>query len=181
MHCWKTINVKKQYGLDRLYMLSALIGLGVFMSFYIMLNILYSAPLSDQNFLLFIGAILAVYPLHKLCHFLPLIRCRKCIKLIIKKQLKVFPIVSLHINEPVTKIRFILTLAAPFLLINTTIVGFSLLMPAYIHYFAMLLAYHTALCLTDLIYMRNLAHSPKDAFIEETDTGFEILVPEAVA
>jgi len=181
MHCWKTINVKKQYGLDRLYIMSALIALGVFMSFYIVLNILYSDPLSDQNFLLFIGAILAVYPLHKLCHFLPLVGCRKCLKLIVKKQLKVLPKISLHISEPVSKIRFILTLAAPFLLINTTIVGLSLLMPVYSHYFAMLLAYHSGLCLTDLIYMRNLAHSPKDALIEETDTGFEILVPEAVA
>lgn len=181
MHCWKTINLKKQYGLDRLYIMSALIALGVFMSFYIVLNILYSDPLSDQNFLLFICAILAVYPLHKLCHFLPLVGCRKCLKLIVRKQLKVLPKISLHISEPVSKIRFIMTLAAPFMLINTTIVCLSLLMPVYSHYFAMLLAYHSGLCLTDLIYMRNLAHSPKDALIEETDTGFEILVPEVVA
>jgi hypothetical protein len=43
----------------------------------------------------------------------------------------------------------------------------SMLMPSYSHYFAVLLAYHSGLCLTDLIYIRNLAHSPKDALIEK--------------
>lgn len=181
MHCWKTINVKKQYGHDRLYMISALIALGVFMSFYIILNIMYSDPLSDKNFLLFITAIIAIYPLHKLFHFLPLLGCRKCIRLIVKKRLKIFPMISLHINEPVPKIRFLLTLLSPFLFINTVIIVSSMLMPSYSHYFAVLLAYHCGLCLTDLIYIRNLAHSPKDALIEETETGFEILVPEAMA
>ena len=181
MHCWKTINVKKQYGLDRLYIMSALMALGVFMSFYIVLNILYSDPLSDKNFLLFILAILAIYPLHKLFHFLPLVGCHKCIKLIIKKSFKIFPVVSLHIKEPVSKKRFLFTLLSPFLLINSLIILLSILMPIYSHYFAMLLAYHCGLCLTDLIYIRNLAHSPKDALIEETETGYEILVPEVIA
>ena len=181
MHCWKTINVKKQYGLDRLYIMSALMALGVFMSFYIVLNILYSDPLSDKNFLLFILAILAIYPLHKLFHFLPLVGCHKCIKLIIKKSFKIFPVVSLHIKEPVSKKRFLFTLLSPFLLINSLIIILSIIMPIYSHYFAMLLAYHCGLCLTDLIYIRNLAHSPKDALIEETETGYEILVPEVIA
>ncbi|UJF27869.1 DUF3267 domain-containing protein [Planococcus sp. 107-1] len=180
MHCWKTINLKKQYGLDRVYMLSALMGLGVFMSFYIVLNILYSDPLSDQNFFFFILAILAVYPLHKAFHFLPLVGCRKCIKLVVKKSFKVFPMFSLHIKEPVSKKRFLFTLLSPFLLINAIIIILSISMPVYSHYFAMLLAYHCGLCLTDLIYLRNLAHSPKDALIEETETGYEILVPEAI-
>ncbi len=180
MHCWKTINVKKQYGLDRLYLMSALIALGVFMTFYITLTIINSNPLSDKNFLLFIGAILAIYPLHKLFHFLPLIGCRKSIRIIIRKQLKVIPMISLHITEPVAKIRFILTLISPFLVINTVIIALSFMMPSYAHYFAMLLAYHSGLCLTDLIYIRNLAHSPKDALIEETDNGYEILIPEAM-
>jgi hypothetical protein len=160
--------------------MSGLIALGVFMSFYIALNILYSDPLSDQNFFLFIAAILAIYPLHKLFHLLPLLGCRKCIRLIVKKRMKILPIISLHINEPVPKLRFIMTLLSPFLAINAAIIIMSMLMPSYSHYFAVLLAYHSGLCLTDLIYIRNLAHSPKDALIEETDTGFEILVPEAM-
>ncbi|MDN7243459.1 DUF3267 domain-containing protein [Planococcus sp. N028] len=181
MHCWKTINVKKQYGFDRLFMMSALIGIGVFISFYTTLNIIYSDPLSDNYFLPFILAILGVYPLHKLCHFLPLFGCRRCIRFILKKQMVLMPIITLKIAEPVAKKHFILTLVTPFLLINSAIIILSVLMPAFSHYFAMLLAYHCSLCVPDLVYMRNLARSPKHALIEETDTGFEILVPQPMA
>ena len=181
MHCWKTINVKKQYGFDRLFMISALFGLAVFMASYIGLAIVYATPLSDQYFLLFLLTLLAIYPLHKILHFLPLIGCHKSLKLIIRKQMKICPAILLHINEPVPKTRFLLSLAAPFLILNAAIVISSTLMPAYSHYFAMLLAYHCGLCLTDIIYLRNLARSPKHALIEETDTGFEILVPPVVS
>lgn len=181
MHCWKTINLKKQYGFDRLFMISALFGIAVFMASYIGLAIVYATPLSDQYFLFFIVALLAIYPLHKILHFLPLIGCHKSLKFIIRKQMKVCPAFSLHVNEPVPKIRFLLSLATPFLVLNTVIVSLSIAMPEFSHYFAMLLAYHCALCLTDIIYLRNLARSPKYALIEETDTGFEILVPPAVS
>ena len=41
----------------------------------------------------------------------------------------------------------------------------------------MLLAYHCGLCLIDLFILKNLLRSPKKALIEETETGYEILVP----
>lgn len=181
MHCWKTINVKKQYGFKRIFTFAALTGLGVFMAFYVALNILYSGPLSDRYFAVFVAAMLAIYPLHKICHFLPLIGSHKCLKLMVKKQLGLLPGISLHVKEPVAKTRFILALVAPFLLINSIILLMTIMFPLYIHYFAILLAYHCSLCLTDLIYMRHLARSPKYALIEETDTGFEILVPQVIA
>ena len=181
MHCWKTINVKKQYGFDRLFMISALFGIAVFMASYIGLAIAYATPLSDQYFPLFILALLAIYPIHKVLHFLPMIGCHKSLKLIIRKQMKICPAILLYINEPVPKVRFLLSLATPFFVLNTAIITLSILMPAFSHYFAMLLAYHCALCLTDIIYLRNLVRSPKYALIEETDTGFEILVPPVVS
>ncbi|RNF39413.1 DUF3267 domain-containing protein [Planococcus salinus] len=181
MHCWKTINVKKQYGFDRLFMLSSLSGLGVFMIFYVALNIFYSATLSDQYFLLFLLSMIALYPLHKLCHFLPLVGCRRSIRLVFKKQLGLIPLISLRIKEPVPKMHFIFALISPFLLINSSIILLVASMPAYSHYFAMLFAFHCALCLTDLVYIRNLSRSPKYALIEETENGFQILVPQVIS
>ncbi len=180
MHCWKSINLKKQYGFDRLFLISALIGAAVFTSYYMLLAITYAEPLSDQNFLLFTIGMLAIYPVHKLVHLVPLLGCRKCLKISIRKQLKLCPMISLYIKEPVRKSRFMLALIAPFILINATVIILSLTWPAYSHYFAILLAYHSALCVTDLIYIRNLARSPRHALIEETDTGFEILVPQPI-
>lgn len=180
MHCWKTINVKKEYGFNRLFTFAVLAGMGVFTIFYVLLNFFYTTPLSDRYFFFFFLAILAVYPLHKMLHFLPLIGSRKCLKIILRKQLVLLPGISLHVKEPVAKTRFLLALLTPFVLMNTVIVLLSALFPAYIHYFAILLAYHCSLCLTDLIYVRHLLRTPKHALIEETETGFEILVPQAI-
>ena len=181
MHCWKTINVKKEYGSSRLFMFAVMTGMGVFTTFYVLLSLIYTAPLSDRYFLFFALAIGTVYPLHKAFHFLPLARSRKCLEFILRKQFGMIPGISLHIKEPVAKTRFLFALLAPFILINSAILLMIVLFPAYIHYFALLLAYHCSLCLTDLIYVRHLLHTPKYAFVEETDTGFEILVPEAVS
>lgn len=181
MHCWKTINVIKEYGNSRLFMFAVMTGMGVFTTFYVFLSLIYTAPLSDSHFLLFALAIGAVYPLHKIFHFLPLARSRKCLEFILRKQLGMIPGISLHVKEPVAKTRFLLALLAPFILINSALLLMIVLFPAFIHYFALLLAYHCSLCLTDLIYARHLLRTPKDAFVEETDTGFEILIPEAVS
>ncbi|HSI67590.1 MAG TPA: DUF3267 domain-containing protein [Planococcus sp. (in: firmicutes)] len=178
MHCWKTINVKKQYGFDRLFTLSMLTGFGVFMVFYIVIGIFFSADLSDQYFLAFILSVIAIYPIHKFCHFFPLLKSRQCVRLVIKKRFGFLPLISLRVNEPVPKMQFILSLITPFILINSLILLLALSFPTFSHYFAMLFAYHVGLCLTDLIYMKNLARSPKDALIEETENGFEILLPE---
>lgn len=181
MHCWKTINVKKEYGFSRLFTLAVLAGMGVFTMFYVLLNFFYSTPLSDRYFFFFILAILSVYPFHKMFHLLPMIGSRKCLKLILKKQLGMVPGISLHVKDPVAKTRFLLALLMPFILLNLLIIFLSVIYPAYIHYFTILLAYHCSLCLTDLIYVRHLLRTPKHALIEETETGFEILVPQAIS
>lgn len=179
MHCWKSINVKKQYGSERLFLLSVLTGFGVFASFYVTLNILYSNPLSDQHFIYFVLALLAIHPVHKLFHFLPLVGCLDNVRLIMKRQCVFIPVLMLRIQDPVNKRRFICALLTPFLLINTAIILLCAAFPAYVHYFSLLLAYHSGLCLIDLLYVRNALRSPKHALIEETDTGYEILVPPA--
>src|SRR5690606_32315740 len=106
MHCWKTINVKKEIGFTRIFTFAVITGMTVFTAFYVLLTFLYTAPLSDRYFLSFILAILAVYPLHKIFHFLPLIGSRKCLQFMLRKQLGLLPGIQLHIKEPVAKTRF---------------------------------------------------------------------------
>ncbi|WP_075619902.1 DUF3267 domain-containing protein [Paenisporosarcina indica] len=180
MHCWKTINVKKQYGLDRIFMLSTLLVLAVFSLFYVVLKMLINHHLSDDRFALFLLSLILLYPIHKGLHFVPLIRYRHQVHFSIKKQIGFMPILSMRVKEPVSKNRFLLALLTPFLCINTMLIAGAFLLPAFGHYFTMLLAYHCGLCLIDLLYIKNLARSPKKALIEETETGYEILIPPTI-
>lgn len=177
MHCWKTINVKKQYGFDRIFMLSSLLVIAVFTLFHVMLEILNDNPLSDERFAVFLISFILLYPMHKILHFLPLTSYRNRINFSVKKQLGFMPVLSVIIKEPIPKGLFLLALLFPFIILNSILIAGAFLFPAFGHYFTMLLAYHCGLCLIDLLYIKNLARSPKTALIEETETGYEILVP----
>lgn len=177
VHCWKTINVKKQYGFERIFMLSSLIVVAVFSLFYITLEILNNSPLSDDQFPLFLMSLLLIYPIHKCFHFLPLLSYKNQLHLSVKKQLNLLPILSIRIKEPIPKLRFLFALLSPFIFINGFLIVGAFSFPAFGHYFAILLAYHCGLCLIDLLYIKNLSRSPKKALIEETETGYEILIP----
>ncbi|WP_019414344.1 DUF3267 domain-containing protein [Paenisporosarcina sp. TG20] len=177
MHCWKTINVKKQYGFDRIFMLSSIIVMAVFSLFYVTLEILNDSTLSDERFAIFLLSFILIYPTHKALHCIPLFRYRNNIQLSVKKQFSIMPILSIRIKEPVPKSLFLFALLAPLVIINSILIIGAFVFPVFGHYFAMLLAYHCGLCLIDLLYIQNLARSPKKALIEETDTGYEILVP----
>ncbi|QBP40427.1 DUF3267 domain-containing protein [Paenisporosarcina antarctica] len=179
MHCWKTINVKKQYGFDRIFMLSSILVIAVFSLFYVMIGILNDSRLSDERFSIFILSFVLIYPIHKALHCIPLVRYSNNIQFSVKKQFNFIPILSIRIKEPVPKALFLFALLAPFFIINSILVAGAFMLPAFGHYFTILLAFHSGLCLIDLLYIKNLARSPKKAFIEETDTGYEILVPPA--
>lgn len=176
LHCWKTINVKKQYGLERLFLLSSLLVIIVFSFAYVLLGIINDTNKSDDYFLVFTLAFLSIYPLHKLLHFIPLYKFRNNVKIINKKQFGFLPTVSVRVVEPINKNRFIFSLLAPFIFINVILIVGALLIPIFSHYFTMLFAYHCGICLIDLIYVKHLSKSPKSAYIEETEAGFEILI-----
>ncbi|MET0959948.1 MAG: DUF3267 domain-containing protein [Psychrobacillus psychrotolerans] len=178
MHCWKTINVKKQYGLERLFVLSSLVVIMVFSFAYALLGIINDSHKSDDYFWIFTIAFLSVYPLHKIFHFIPMIGLKEKIKFIVFNQFRFIPTLHLRIIEPIQKGRFLLILLAPFIFLNTLLVLGALTVPVFAHYFTILFAYHCGICLIDLIYVKNLSKSPKSALIEETDAGYEILIAE---
>ncbi len=177
LHCWKTINVQKQYGHDRLILLSIMSMLAVFSVFYIALNVFRHGPVTDKLFPLFIIVLLMIYPIHKVLHFLPLIHAKRKIQFQLNIHYKVVPTVKMHVAEPVRKSHYITSLLVPFILLNSGLVIGAMEFSSYRHYFALLLAFHCGLCLVDLLYVKHLLKAPKKALIEENEKGFQILVP----
>lgn len=176
MHCWKTVNVQKQYGHHRIFLVSAIFVMMVFSVFYISITAYKNYPVSDRLFPLFILVFLVIYPIHKLLHFLPLLRYRTRLRFSIVKQFKIIPVLAMRIHEPILKSRYIVALMVPFIVLNSIIIMGAIIFPTFRHYFAILLAYHCGLCVMDLLYVKHLIRSPKKALIEETDKGFEILI-----
>lgn len=148
----------------------------VFSVFYISITAYKDNPVSDRLFPLFILVFLMIYPIHKLLHFLPLMRYRSRLRFSIEKHFKIIPVLAMRIHEPILKLRYIVALTIPFVALNSILIVGAIIFPTFRHYFAILLAYHCGLCVMDLLYVKHLIRSPKQALIEETDKGFEILI-----
>ncbi|MEI5906448.1 DUF3267 domain-containing protein [Bacillus spongiae] len=176
MHCWKSINLEKQLGFNRLFLISIISGTAIFSLFYVPLNLLFSHTLDDQYFLLFISSMLILYPLHKVFHLIPLLPVIKNVRLTIVWQFSFLPIISIKVKEPIRKYIYLSSIFCPIILLNALLLVGCWQLPNYIHYFTMLIAYHGAICTIDVIYAKYLLFCPKDAMIEESDDGFEVLV-----
>jgi Putative zincin peptidase len=175
MNCWKSINLSKQYGLPRIMILSLLTMLLSFTILYTILSMgITPTKLYDDRYVwLFLG-ILIIYPLHKLLHYLPLVRHLDKVKWSMG-QYKFFPI-SIRVIDPIQKNLFILALISPFIIITSCLSAGALIFEHYAHYFTILLSLHIGLCVTDFISIKNILGSPNQCFIEENEDGYEILV-----
>ncbi len=103
-------------------------------------------------------------------------RFRSRLRFSIEKHFNIIPVLAMRIHEPILKSRYIVALIVPFMALNSILIVGAIIFPTFRHYFAILLAYHCGLCVMDLLYVKHLIRSPKQALIEETDKGFEILI-----
>lgn len=180
MHCWKILNIYKQYGLTRILLWAVIVFILTLCSSYLLFTFYYTKPFTDDYLWLFALLFIMMYPIHKGVHYLTLFDYRKDVNAQWEVIYDWLPTLHLRITEILPKNRYIITRLAPFIVINSSIILGMLVLPRFIHYGAILLAYHTAICVIDLLYVKNLMRSPKESQIEETKRGFEILVPPNV-
>ncbi len=176
MHCWKTINLQKNYGYHRVFLISFMFTMIMFSLFYSSIESVVSEQHYDRHFFLFISGLILVYPIHKVLHLLPILPYIKKIKCKVKKQYFFLPILNIQVVDPIPKRIFFIALLFPFVLFSVILTVASLGLPHYMHYFTILIGFHSGICAIDFIYARDLLRSPKNAFIEESDEGYEILV-----
>lgn len=177
MHCLKTINVEHEFGTTRLTLLTCITFIIVFCFSYVATSYNYQQPHNDDYFIYFCLTLPILYPIHKIIHYVALINYRKAISLSFKIKLKIVPIIQMRLKETIPKNRYIFVLLAPFFTLNSILLGLAFIYPQLAHYFCILLALHCSICLLDILFVKNLLNAPKNAIIEETPKGYEILVP----
>lgn len=177
MHCIKTINIEYEYGMIRLFLLTGLTFILVFCFSFVCVNLTYSGWHSDQYFFIFVLSFLLLYPIHKLIHYVALFRYKKSLSIGIKVDFSFIPVLKMRIQDIIPKGRYIISLFAPFFILNTILLALAIWLPAFSHYFCLMLAFHCSICVLDLLSIKNIWHTPKEAMVEETPRGYEVLVP----
>ncbi|MFD2443102.1 DUF3267 domain-containing protein [Bacillus sp. CGMCC 1.16607] len=181
MNCWRTINIAKQYGSQRLFILSSLTMLFSFIILYVPVTYLTELPLKSNYFFLLLLSIFFLYPIHKLFHYLPIAHLGERVNKSFEMYGSILPIIHIRVHEPIRKWTFLLALFFPFIIIGLLISFGFIFFPNYSHYFTILLSFHIGLCVSDFIRAKNILFAPNHSFIEENDEGFEILVFKSVS
>ena len=176
MNCIKTINAEYEYGTTRFLLLASLTFTIVFCLSYVFTNFNNQNPNSDANFLYFLVALFLLYPVHKLIHYITLFRYKKSISYKFKIKFTFVPILYMRIKEPIPKKRYLVTLIAPFIVLNPILLTGAFIWLASSHYFCLLLAFHCSICLLDLLYIKDIWPAPKNAIIEETNANMQLII-----
>ena len=179
MHCIKTINIERDFGSTRFFLLATIVFFVVFCLVYLSTSFQYNAFHRSDYLALFLLSLLLLYPLHKLFHILLFIGFRVPMRYKLKRKFFIIPVIHVRLLEIVTKRLYTSALLLPFICLNSVFLYAAFAYPAYTHYFSLLLALHCSICLVDILFFKEISDSPNNAFIEETPKGYEILVREA--
>jgi len=163
MNCWKEINIHKQYGAKRVF---------IFPATYVFVP----RTFYDNHFVLLLIGFWLMFLIHKSFHLLPLLHLGKKVKKSIMLKYRIFPYIQIRINQPIPKGLFLISLITPFFIINTLLLVCCYFFSNYVHYIIILLAYHIGICVSDFICTKNVLSAPNQAYIEETEFGFDILI-----
>ncbi|WP_174616206.1 DUF3267 domain-containing protein [Virgibacillus ihumii] len=177
MNCWKSININKEFGLNRLYLLSFLIGLAVFIFLYMPISIIHgTVEIYDYGIIPLLIALFLLPTIHSFMHVLPLIMMNKRAKLVFKRKNKLFPIINYYTKKHLTKKASIVVAIAPTMFLTIPGLMGSFLFVHYHVYFLIFTAFHIGITLTDFLYVFNIVKAPKHSYIESTDDEISILV-----
>lgn len=176
MNCWKTINLQKDVGQNRILFLSIITMIFVFILTYLPINLLLpNIHLKDEHFFLFVVLFISLMPIHKLCHALPLLFSgnRVSVKF---KQYYLIPVLEVKACNSIKKGNMILSLLFPFIFMTAILCLVSIYFTPYVHYICIAMAFHIGLCVPDFIFLKQLLFAPKMSLIEEYEDGYEVLI-----
>lgn len=156
--------------------ISFLIGLMAFIILYVPLSMIHDGNhLHESGIILFIIAIILLPTLHSFMHILPLIVLNKRIKLICQRK-KMMPIFTFYTDAHVSKYSSILSSLMPTLCLTIPGIIASISVPSFYVYLLLATSIQIGLSVIDFLYIRHLIKAPKNAFIENGDEGFDILL-----
>ncbi|MFC4559148.1 DUF3267 domain-containing protein [Virgibacillus kekensis] len=177
MNCWKTINLNKEFGLNRLYLLSFLTGLVSFILLNVPFTIVHgSISVSETGVLPLLLALLFLPTVHSFMHILPLIMMNKRAKLVYKRKNIVFPVMNYYTKKPLSKKISLLVAFAPTILITIPGLMATYMFVDYYVYFLLFTAVHIAVSFTDFLYVFNVSKAPRKCFVESTNDEIAILI-----
>ncbi|CDQ40719.1 MULTISPECIES: DUF3267 domain-containing protein [Virgibacillus] len=179
MNCWKSINLTKEFGRNRLYLVSLLVALIAFIFLYVSLTMAQGTnDVNESGIIPFLLSLVLLPTIHSCMHILPLILMNKRIKIVFKLRHKIFPVFYYYTKYHLTKKAYFIVKLAPTVLLTIPGVVASFYFTAYSVYILLLTSVNIGIAVIDILFIAYLWNAPKRSLIEnrEDGNGFDILV-----
>ena len=173
--CTREIDINARFGLPRLAFLGFVTTIISFLICYEIMHYYSNEPLTDHYFLLFVLGALLLYPLHKVFHLLFLLPYYKSFRIYKINKKKALPFYNVYVNTPVNKYYFALGLILPFIIITALGIILTKHFLSLGHYFMFIVALNMGFSILDFLYLKMILLSNEGNYIEEHQTGINIL------
>ncbi|MBI5975790.1 DUF3267 domain-containing protein [Staphylococcus canis] len=175
LNCLRSIDIHSRFGLPRIAFISFVTVIITFFISFELFHFSSNIPFTDKHFLMFVGLIVLLYPLHKAIHVLMVLPFYKHIRMTKLIKNKWFPLYNIFLDKPVHKYYFCTCLIMPLIIITTLCIYLAYLNPAYGHYFMFLLSLNIGYSVMDLLYLKVILFSGQGKYVEEHINGFVLL------
>ncbi|MGW7807145.1 DUF3267 domain-containing protein [Staphylococcus xylosus] len=173
--CTRQIDINARFGLPRIAFLSLVTTIITFLIAYEILHFFSNTKSTDKYFLIFLLLVLVLYPIHKAIHLFFLFPYYKSFKKYKLLKQKNIPFYNTYVNTPVNKYYFCFDLMTPVIIITSVCAYLSTLFPQYGHYLMFLIALNMGYSVMDFLYLKIIIFSNEGTYIEEHQTGINIL------
>ncbi|MFD2639272.1 DUF3267 domain-containing protein [Piscibacillus salipiscarius] len=177
MTCWKSINVTKELGYNRLVILSTLLGLVTFLIMYVPFSIIYSGvTIKAPSIYIVLSSLILIPILHKLTHAIPIMFTDKEFHFRWIIKYKYIPFLKIQMKSNLSKRTSIITMLAPTLMITLPLMLALIGFPVYFPIIILCLALNIGISLRDWIALGYFAKAPRHSVIEKSKENYDILI-----
>lgn len=182
MNCWKSVNINKEFGHNRVYLLSFLTGLLSFLILYLPFSMVHGThEMNDHGFLPLLIILFFLPSMHRLMHMLPLMLSYKRLRVKFKFKKRYVPTFTYQCKSKLSKKTSIMMALAPTFLITMPALIMGYVFPNYFAYLVLFASVNIGLSFSDFLYLNYFAKAPKKCLIENAKEGYDILVHQPKA
>ncbi|KGP72260.1 DUF3267 domain-containing protein [Pontibacillus yanchengensis] len=177
LNCWKSFNITKEFGSNRIYLLSLILGTFSFILLYLPVSMLHQHQAVKDYGLFPIAVALFLLPtIHKLMHMIPLLLLNKRVRIRWKLKRGILPTFTYRTFSTLSKKTSILMALAPTLFLTIPGIVTSYVFPNYYAYILVFTAVNIGMSFTDFLCVRQFLLAPKKCIIENAKDGYDILI-----
>ncbi|SES98834.1 Putative zincin peptidase [Salinibacillus kushneri] len=176
-NCWKTVNVTREFGQSRLYLMSSFLAFFTFILLFLPYSIYHqNIVIKDHGFIPLLIILMTLPTVHQMAHVIPLILCYKRTKINWDLAFKCIPILRVRPRSSLSKKPSIFMWFGPTLFLTVPGLITGAVLGNYYPYILLFVALNIGMSFKDFFYIKQFLKAPKKCKIEDAKDGYDILI-----